>query len=156
MGLVTIPFMPRSEYARAFAECVERAASEYGMSKYTALLVVESVFEAIASEVAGGGVVRIGGFGAFAAGLRTPRSPNEPPEPYPVPRFSPSKGFRNEVRLCCDASRVRDRELRRHAKRSSPSSRRCEHSAVFTAMAHAKRIVRAQPGCPPMKTGILP
>ena len=155
MGLVTIPYMPRSEYARALAECIEKAANEYAMSPYTVMLVVESLFEAIACKMASGEAVRIPGFGLFAPGLRTPRGPNEPSEAYAVPRFSPAKGLRNEVRSCCDPSRARDRELRRKAKRSCPSSRRCEHSTVFTAMKHARRIIEAQPGCP-VKTGILP
>ena len=156
MSLVNLPFMARSQDSEALKTCIRKTAAEYGLSQYTALLIVESLFENIANQVTGGEVVRIGGFGIFAPGLRTPRSPNEPSEPYAVPRFSPAKGFRNMLRACCPPERVRNRELRRHAKRSCPSSRGRKRSTVFTATAQAKKIVKNLPGCPVVKTGILP
>ena len=156
MSIVNLPYMPRSRDSEALKACIRKTAAEYGLSQYTALLIVESIFEHIAAEVTGGEVVRIGGFGVFGPGLRTPRSPNEPSEPYVAPRFSPAKGFRNMLRACCPPERVRNRELRRHAKRSSPSSRRGRHSTVFTAAAQARKIVKNLPGCPEVRSGILP
>ena len=73
-------------------------------SRKVATDVVESIFDAVIREVAGGGKVAITGFGTFEAAARAPRTGRNPRtgEPVPIrktvaPRFKPGTTFRSVV-----------------------------------------------------------
>ena len=73
-------------------------------SRKVATDVVESIFDAVICEVAGGGKVAITGFGTFEAAARAPRTGRNPRtgEPVPIrktvaPRFKPGTTFRSVV-----------------------------------------------------------
>lgn len=154
--ILRIPFLPKGEASRPLGECISKAARETGSSEFTVGLILSWFFEEVAAKVVGGELVRIPGFGTFGAGVRKPRSVHEGDADYSVPRFHPSRGFRHHVRVCCPASRARERSLQRYSKRQAASSRRGRKSTVFGAMQQFRAELLAQPGCPHLKSGILP
>jgi DNA-binding protein HU-beta len=59
-------------------ELAQKVASETGLSAGDAKNAVEATFDAIASELAGGGEVSVAGFGKFAVSARAAREGRNP------------------------------------------------------------------------------
>ena len=125
MGIVQIPFYPKSESSKPLKECISTAARELAMSEHDVVLAMTYFFDELAIQVARGRVVRIPGFGIFASKwFATSKSS--------APRFSASRGFRLQTRFSSPRIDDNSRALKRYTKRAGDSSRGVSQR-VFTS-----------------------
>lgn len=150
--------MPKSEQARPLQNAIHFAAQQMGTSDHFAANMMSFILEAITAEVCKGEVVRIPGFGIFAAYGYVPRKPGL--ESYCLPSFAGSRAFRNELRQCLPYHRHRNRELYNYRGTNHATSRaKSATSRTFTAMKAFRTRVDAQAkrlGIKSRPTGIVP
>jgi hypothetical protein len=100
-------------------------------------MVASHLFEQIALRMASGEMVRVMGFGSFAARwFHSPHSSSG----HGVPTFCPARGLRQEVKACLLRDRVPERQVRAFRKRhriSSLPNRTSERT--FTAQRQVRR-----------------
>lgn len=160
MGYISIPFLAKSEQGLPLQRAVDLAATKLGLSEYSMAIAMTYFFEQIADEVARGHVVRIPGFGIFAPSLdERPQYLARRGGPRCVPRFSPSKGWQQEVMLRAPASRSGKAALKVHRSNHRVTEGRFGSERIFTAMHAIRDQISAQLGrCmeddpPPPKIG---
>lgn len=116
---VRIPNRPESEPAYALAEAIRIAAHAMHVPEGMAAMITSHVFEQIARQISRGRDVRVTGFGLFSAHwFRPPSVPNG----HAVPKFTPSRGLRQEVRACVLSSQLDERQRLRYQKRNRVGS----------------------------------
>lgn len=147
MCIIKIPFLGLSEQGAALQRCVDRAVNESGLDAYGVVVALSHLLEAIADEVALGRAVSIPGFGLFAP-VPMPerhRRMSRDPSPRSKPVFSPSRGFRQQVRFGAPPNEAEAKRLRQHAKNHADDSQN-PSARVFTAMQAVRDQVAAQLG----------
>jgi nucleoid DNA-binding protein len=133
MSVVRIPYLSRSEDAEGIQKCVSFVAREMALSEHTVALAMSYFFERLADEVSEGKVVRLPGFGVFAANYYASSSTMSP-------RFSPSRGFRHQVRMTAPVDDEGKKCLDRHRRKSSAQ----QSERVFTAQESFRDEIREQ------------
>ena len=146
MCYVQIPFLSKSEDAEPLKRCIEAACAKTGISQYAGITLMSFFLEEVAAQVTKGHVVNIPGFGIFA--------PKEDARPSSVARwgkgrtkpvFSPSRGFREEVRWGAPPSELTEKKVIRHRRNHSLGSGNSRSaSRVFTAMRAMRENITAQ------------
>lgn len=147
MCIIKIPYLSNSEHGAPLQRCVDRAAEESGLDAYGVLVAMSYFLEAVADEVSMGRSVSIPGFGLFAP-VPMPerhRRMSRDPSPRSKPVFSPSRGFRQQVRFGAPPNEVEAKRLRQHAKNHADESQN-PSARVFTAMEAVRDQVAAQLG----------
>jgi hypothetical protein len=121
-GYITIPFMPKHEDAAPLKRVVARAADRANASQFTTIALMTFVWEAIASEVSSGNVVRIPGWGIYGPWRWNPKG-DDPRDAVVYPRFVAARPFRQEVRGMCPPELAKNDVLRNFQRSHHPSSR---------------------------------
>jgi nucleoid DNA-binding protein len=134
MAIVTIPMLSPKQ-AKPLQGCIAHAARETGVSEHTTALVVSYFLERLADEVSLGRVVRIPGFGIFAA-------KHYKGADVMAPRFSAARPFRLQVRHGAPKTDFGSEALRRHTHQTGSSKR--SSMRVFTAQAAYRDRIREQ------------
>ena len=134
MPVVRIPSLTRSEQALPLQRCIEQASLETGVSQHTVALVMSHFLERLADEVSLGRVVRIPGFGMFAAKYY-------PGSSTMSPKFSASRGFRVQVSETAPHTLEGSRALENHGRLRSTKSKQ---QRVYTAQAFFRDRIKAQ------------
>lgn len=146
--LVKIPMFPKAEDAKPLERCIEHASRKTGVDHYTAVLFMTHFLDQVADEVSKGRTVSIPGFGLFAAVWRRIQLPQGLVERM-LPRFSPSRGFRNQVELTCpmDMHGSGTRKFHRHkSNQRTLGGSRSRSDRVFTAMENIRESISKQLG----------
>ena len=147
MCYITIPFLSRSEDGKPLQRCIDFAAEESGIDAYSVVVAMSFMLTKIADEVTRGRSVRIPGFGCFSP-VPIPESHRKKSRdltPRCKPAFSPSRGFRQQVRFGASPSVVEARRFHRHEKNHAYLGRG-ESARVFTSMDALRDQVSAQLG----------
>lgn len=140
---IKIPHFPKAEDARPLESCIEYACARTGVDHYTAVLFMTHFLDQLADEVTRGRTVSIPGFGMFAPYLRKPLGKDN----VMVPRFSPSRGFREQVKWGSVPKLDGTRKFKNHQKNNAPASQSRRGSMrVFTAMEAIRQAISAQMG----------
>jgi hypothetical protein len=144
--LVKIPMFPKAEDAKPLERCIEHASRKTGVDHYTAVLFMTHFLDQVADEVSKGRTVSIPGFGLFAAVLRKIPLP-EGLVSKMLPRFSPSRGFRNQVELTCPMDMTGTKKFYRHrSNQRTIGGSRSLSDRVFTAMENIRESISKQLG----------
>lgn len=141
-----IPSMPNAESAAPLRRVLERVAEQSGMSPYLVALVASRLLEEVADEVSCGHAVSFPGFGLWAPVARRVRgATGEPSVVRCTPRFSASRAFREQTRLCCPLTTTGLRKIRQHGKNHAPNSRATRGSSrVFSSQSAIRAAIAAQ------------
>jgi len=135
---IKIPSFPTAESAQPLKKVIEWVAEQMGVNEYHVAQTMTYFLEGIINRVSMGDGVSIPGFGIFVpyALLKTSRRKI----PYCVPVFSPSRGFRNSVKLTAPYSmKWREKHETHKANNRRGKRPRKERMMGFTAM-NAMRI----------------
>jgi len=127
------------EGGRAYSRVISVPAGRYDLSPSDVVGILSYTLETIAEEVAAGEIVPLPGFGVFGAWI--PRTRGSRPPPDPMPAFSPSRGFRNDL-LNLDRWRaqVTHDYIQRHRRNHHPGSGSTSESAsVHSAQPEVRR-----------------
>lgn len=139
---VKIPYMPKTVDAEPLKRCIKFVANNMAVSDHFVAVSMSYFLEAIAAEVSKGQIIRIPGFGVFLPKRSTFRHKGEH---YAFPCFSPSHGFRHEVKSACPLSKVQQKALNNYRSSNSVGSKAKKHtSRVFTSMKAFRTVMRAQ------------
>lgn len=134
---MTIPCYTDPKKSEPLGRIVSIAAARTAVTPQLVGLILSHVLEGIADEVSHGRVVRLPGFGIWAATARRVRGPKgEGSLVVASPSFSASKGFKLQVRTTCppSAAGACAKRIRRYMVNNAPSSRSVGVGArVFTS-----------------------
>ncbi|MFN3242966.1 MAG: HU family DNA-binding protein [Planctomycetota bacterium] len=121
-----IPFLSRTEDGKPLQDAIDFAAERTACDSVAVAQVMSLFFEAIADEVSRGKVVRIPGFGIFApvAVSERDRRMSRDLTPRCKPAFSPSRGFRQQVRYGAPPNASGAERLKRFDKNHSSTKGR--------------------------------
>lgn len=144
---IRVPFLAKAEQSLPLQRAIDLAATKVGLSQYSMAIAMTFLLEQIADEVARGHVVRIPGFGMFAPSLdERPQYLARRGGPRCVPRFSPSKGWQQEVMLRAPPSRMGKAALKVHRSNHRVTEGRFGSERIFTAMHAIRDQISAQLG----------
>lgn len=128
------------KHGAAFADVIDRAAREAGVSDDQMLFYMSHFIEALADDVARGHIVTVPGFGKFAA-CYFKHHRNQPHSMQP--RFSPAVGFVQQTKLCAPVSTAGNTALKYHKINHHLSTRRIS-ARVMTATEGIRESIRRQ------------